>query len=216
MVTRVETRYRSKAPSEVNKGRPGGRTEKNRKAVAVAVLELIKAGNIDFEIQEVAALSGVHRTTIFRRWPNRDALIATALAEHNSKITFDITGDFEADLRGMALKMRDFLANPIEQAITRLAAGTDSVSFREQSAHQWMPIAHSFIQPILAAQASGIVDTEVDAGMVVSAVISTLLVQIIFLNMPPDDALVERLVTQILRGCRPVHASDDMSIAIFP
>ena len=81
MVTRVETRYRGKAPSGVNKGRPGGRTEKNRKAVALAVLELIKAGKIDFEIQEVAALSGVHRTTIFRRWPNRLLRHCTTMTE---------------------------------------------------------------------------------------------------------------------------------------
>ena len=47
--------------------RPGGRTEKNRQAVAAAVLQLIKEGRLDFESQEVAALAGVHRTTLFRR-----------------------------------------------------------------------------------------------------------------------------------------------------
>lgn len=131
------------------------------------------------------------------------------MAEHQSRITIEITGDFEVDLLDMALKIRNFLSDPVEQAMNRTAAGTESVSFREQLAHHWAPIAYSFIQPILAAQANGSVGAEVDAEMVVSTLISTLIVPIIFLDMPPDDASVERLVAQILRGCRAVSSSND-------
>ena len=55
--------------------RPGGRSERTRHAVTTATLELIKSGNLDFDIQEVARLAGVHRTTIHRRWPDRAALV---------------------------------------------------------------------------------------------------------------------------------------------
>jgi AcrR family transcriptional regulator len=206
METRIVTRLRpstsSRSPAAAKKSRPGGRTEKNRQAVAGAVLELIKNGKVDFEIQEVAALSGVHRTTVFRRWPSRDALIAEALTEHNSRITIEITGDWEADFRRMALSVRDFLADPVEQAMNRTIATTESAQFRDQSVQYWMPIVQSCLQPILAARASGDIDLDVDAEIVVNMLVSTLLIHTMFLGAPPDDAMVERVVAQLLKSCR--------------
>lgn len=55
------------APAPNTKSRPGGRTERNRQAVADAVLSCVREGRLDFEIQEIAALSSVHRTTLSRR-----------------------------------------------------------------------------------------------------------------------------------------------------
>lgn len=79
--------------------RPGGRTERVRKAVADAVIELIEQEGIEFEIKAVAQLSGVGRATIFRRWPDRASLIGEALVEHVSHFEVTMTGNWEEDLR---------------------------------------------------------------------------------------------------------------------
>src|SRR4051794_29020752 len=94
--------------------RPGGRTEANRKAVAIAVLKMVAQGNLLFDAGDVADLSGVHRTTIRRRWPDRDALLAEAMAEHTSRFTVALSGDWPVVLRRIAFGLRDFMNDPVE------------------------------------------------------------------------------------------------------
>ncbi|WP_433325775.1 TetR/AcrR family transcriptional regulator [Spirillospora sp. CA-294931] len=62
-------------------GRP--RSERAEKAILDATLELLAAesGVDGVSIEAVAALAGVAKTTIYRRWPNKEALIVGALAE---------------------------------------------------------------------------------------------------------------------------------------
>src|SRR5262245_20536485 len=79
--------------------RPGGRTEKIRRAVAQAVLTLIKKGKLDFRLQEVSRLAGVHRTTIYQRWPSRAALLIEALSEHTSHFDVKLSGNWRRDLK---------------------------------------------------------------------------------------------------------------------
>lgn len=188
-------------PTVAKQTRPGGRTEKNRRAVAAAVLKLIGDGNLDFELQDVAALSGVHRTTLFRRWPDRGALIAEAMAEHVARVSIDLTGDWQVDLRRIAYGMRDFLSDPIELAMNRMLAITDNELFHDQMARHWAPILARFQEPIRNAQQVGQVASQVDAEMVVTTLITPLLSHCVFLRQAPDDAFVDRLIAQIAMGC---------------
>jgi AcrR family transcriptional regulator len=181
--------------------RPGGRTEKNRQAVAAAVLQLISEGHLDFEVQEVAALSGVHRTTLFRRWPDRGALIAEAMAAHVSRVSVAFSGDWREDLRRVAFSMRDFLADPVEQAMNRMLAISDNQVFHDQMVRHWAGIFEDFQKPISDAQARGVLPEAVDPPMVIGMIIAVINSITIFTRTVPDDAYVERLVAQIVRGC---------------
>ena len=182
------------------KSRPGGRTEQNRQAVASAVLKLIGEGRLDFEVQEVAALAGVHRTTLFRRWPDKASLIAEALADHVSGVSVEFTGDWKADLNNIGLALRDFLSNPIELAMNRILATTNNADLHEQMARHWAPILEAFHKPIIEAQARGELSDDVDSEAVVLILISTVLTETVFTTSIPDDARIQRIVTQIIRG----------------
>jgi AcrR family transcriptional regulator len=61
-------------------GRP--RSERAEKAIIEATLDLLveEAGVAGMSIEAVAARAGVGKTTIYRRWPNKEALIVDALA----------------------------------------------------------------------------------------------------------------------------------------
>jgi AcrR family transcriptional regulator len=62
--------------------RVGGRSKRVVEAVlAAAVGELVRAGYESFQIEEVARASGVNRTSIYRRWPSKDALLEAALRD---------------------------------------------------------------------------------------------------------------------------------------
>jgi AcrR family transcriptional regulator len=186
----------------VKRRRPGGRTEQVRRAVATAVLKLIQDGDLEFEVQQVAALSGVHRATIFRRWPDRSALIGEALAEHVSQVSIARTGDWEEDIRRMAYGLRDFFADPVELAMNRtIAAGGDS-QFLQQSTGYYLPVMKDLEHLLCEAKASGAIDGSVDTEMVIMTLTSTLLTLTLFTKSPVDDAIVHRLANQAIAVCR--------------
>jgi AcrR family transcriptional regulator len=57
--------------------RPGGRTARTRGQVLDAVASLLLEGGFDaLTVDAVAARSGVHRTTVYRRWRDTGALLA--------------------------------------------------------------------------------------------------------------------------------------------
>lgn len=102
--------------------RPGGRTARTRAAVRDATqAELAAHGYAGLTVEGVAARSGVHKTTVYRRWGGVDGLIvdALALADEDDWAPPD-TGSFDHDLRELAREVVDTFAVP-EQAATPTA-----------------------------------------------------------------------------------------------
>jgi AcrR family transcriptional regulator len=70
----------SSADPDRKPGRP--RSARADEAIIAAVLELLATGTTAevLSIEAVAARAGVGKTTIYRRWPNKDALLLDAVA----------------------------------------------------------------------------------------------------------------------------------------
>lgn len=180
--------------------RPGGRTEETRQAVARAVLDMVAAGNLLFDIQDVADASGVHRTTITRRWPDRDALLAEAMAEHTSRFSIDLRGDWKTVLRAIAYGVRDFMNDPVEDALNRIVAISASKEFTQLVARHWANIFADLAKPLLAAQERGRIAKQADIPLTLTMVSYTILSFAVYARRPMDDATVDRLVRQTIRG----------------
>jgi AcrR family transcriptional regulator len=93
--------------------RPGGRTAQTRSKVLAAVLgELVATGYGRMSVESVAARAGVHKTTIYRRWENKERLVAEALADA-ADVRTDVTdtGDIDADMRTLARAVMTTLAS---------------------------------------------------------------------------------------------------------
>src|SRR3954447_26979467 len=82
------------------KPRLGGRSARVRQAVLdAAFAELDEHGYASFSIEAVARRSGVHKTTIYRRWPTREALLVYALDSRSDRhLPVPNTGSVRADL----------------------------------------------------------------------------------------------------------------------
>jgi AcrR family transcriptional regulator len=83
-------------------GTLGGRSEHVvRRVLDAAIVELARSGYAGFRMDEVVAMAGVNKTTIYRRWPSRAALV-TALVDRMRKPLRDSplpdTGQLERDL----------------------------------------------------------------------------------------------------------------------
>ena len=97
-----ESMRRSLGSARRTQGILGGRSEQVvRRVLDAAILELARSGHAGFRMDAVAASAEVNKTTIYRRWPSRTALV-TAVVERmrkplrNSRLPD--TGDLERDL----------------------------------------------------------------------------------------------------------------------
>ncbi|MEU5212934.1 TetR/AcrR family transcriptional regulator C-terminal ligand-binding domain-containing protein [Streptomyces sp. NPDC020742] len=98
--------------------RPGGRTARTRAAVRDAVLAgLTEHGYPGLTVEYVAEHSGVHKTTLYRRWKDVEGLVADALdlAGEDGWAPPD-TGSLEGDLRALAQEVVDSFADPLVAA----------------------------------------------------------------------------------------------------
>lgn len=185
--------------------RSGGRTEAVRQAVAQAVLRLLSEGRLSFDFQDVADLSGVHRTTIHRRWPSQDALIAEAMAEHTSRLTVDLKGDWRAVTRRITFALRDFMSDPTELALGRFIPLSDSAELVDIVSRQWGKLFAELAKPLEEAQQRGAIRKDADIQMILLSLGSTMLTLTIYNRRKPSDASAERLAKQAIRGMKPLR-----------
>ena len=87
-------------------GRP--RSEQSRRAILRSTLDLLQqSGFPDLTIESIAADAGVGKTTVYRWWPNKGALVVDAFASSTeTKLHFPDTGSVYRD---MSLQMNQFL-----------------------------------------------------------------------------------------------------------
>ena len=120
--------HASSAHSDAAPGtrRPGGRTERNRQAVATAVLELLRAGDTELNPAVVAEVAGVGRSTVYRRWPTRSDLLREAHTEHTRDLRIPDTGSLTEDVHRLARMLAAFFSDPTEIAMSvAMAAHAD-------------------------------------------------------------------------------------------
>nr|WP_236057636.1 TetR-like C-terminal domain-containing protein [Streptomyces sabulosicollis] len=88
---------------------PGGRTARTRAAVlAAAYEELDRDSFAALSLDRLARRSGVHVSTIRRRWRTVEGVVVDLLAERSSTLPTPDTGDFRRDLMELTQAIADF------------------------------------------------------------------------------------------------------------
>jgi AcrR family transcriptional regulator len=108
----------------------GPRSVQVVESVRAATLgELARAGFAGLTIDGVARAAGVNRTTIYRRWPTKAALLAAMVEPLLERYDHDPdTGSLEADLLELALLIRDNAELPEGRALVEaVQAGPDEL-----------------------------------------------------------------------------------------
>jgi AcrR family transcriptional regulator len=99
--------------------RPGGRNALVRAQILGATAELVaRDGIAGFRYEEVAELAGVHKTSVYRNWPDREELVAEALLQHAEDLaSIADTGDIHRDLVDYLVALASGLDTPFGQAL---------------------------------------------------------------------------------------------------
>jgi len=187
--------------------RPGGRTEKIRKAVLATVLRLLESGNTTFSFQDVAKDAGVHFGTIYARWPNRASLVMAAYEEHIRKLEVPFTDDWEANLYTLGTALRDFLNDPVEITTNKLLLSSEDKLFRDLMVNRFNLLAADLATPLERAKERGLVRKSADAVLVIYMLVSPIISLILYTGKVPDDNGVRSLVDHLIHSCR-AHSAD--------
>jgi AcrR family transcriptional regulator len=185
--------------------RPGGRTARNRAAVVAATLvELARHGYAGLSVENVAERSGVHKTTVYRRWGGVDGLIVDALDAADDDRPVPDTGSLEADLRALAYEVVDTFGDSVRGAVPTAVVHAAFHSERAATAlHAFLADRHGRAAGVVArAIARGELSGSVDAAAVVRSVTAPLYFRLFITGETVDREVAGQVVAATLAAVR--------------
>lgn len=99
--------------------RPGGRNARVRAQILAATAELVaRDGIAGFRYENVAELAGVHRTSVYRHWPDREQLVVDAVLSYADEMaSVADTGDIHRDLVDFLVALAEGMQTPFGRAL---------------------------------------------------------------------------------------------------
>lgn len=193
-------------PTPEGRNRPAVRGPKVHAAVLAATLtELAETGYTALTVDNVARRSGVHKTTIYRRWKDRERLVAEAVTDlAATKVPFPDTKDIGADLRRFARGLVIWLGSPMGKAVTaalqsdaaRLPEIADAKRrFFEDRLRRAAPVISSAIE-------RGEIPVGTDPGELIRAVIGPIYLRLLVTAEPVDRSTADNAANVALAAAR--------------
>ncbi|MDA3649616.1 TetR/AcrR family transcriptional regulator [Saccharopolyspora indica] len=172
-----------------------GRGPKVRAAVHAATLaELVDKGYAALTVDNVAQRAGVHKTTVYRRWEDRESLVVDALTEHvAADIPVPDTGAIDTDLRELAAALVRWLTSPAGQAV--LAAMFSDAARLPEIAEARTRVLDDRLrraEPVISrAVERGDLPAETDPHELLKALAAPIYFRLLVHAEPVDDATAE-------------------------
>ena len=183
--------------------RPGGRNAAIGARVAEAVLTFLELGDIDFGVAEIAERADVHRSTVYRRWPTRAALVREGLALHNSRLRVPDTGDYRRDLRELAEELAVFFSNPVELSLNALVFQSNDPEISSLVTEFWLPVMADFEGLVTRAVERGEISANTRRSIVSDLLVSAVLVPTQYARRAPSRELLRDLADSVYRASNP-------------
>lgn len=185
--------------------RLGGRSERVvRDVLQATAAELARVGYAVLRVEDVAALAGVNKTTIYRRWPTKADLVSAALRSmHEIVEELPDTGSLRSDLLVMLKLLVARVSRPERQSLARvITAEMDLPEFvqiartiRKEYQAPWRDL-------IARAVTRGELPEGSDAGVMIEMIISTVCTRILRLREPTDDDYMTAVVDLVVLGAK--------------
>jgi AcrR family transcriptional regulator len=184
-----------------------GRGEKVRTAVLdAAVAELTESGYAALTMDRIAQRAGVHKTTVYRRWPDLDALVVDALTEHiAADIPIPDTGSVATDLGLLARGLASWITSPFGRAVLAVmlsdapARVPAFAEIRRRVFHDRVVRATPVIE---RAVGRGELPAGTDAGEVIGNLAAPIYFRVLIAGLPVDESAAERAAANALAVAR--------------
>lgn len=175
------------------------------RVLEVALEALAERGFQGLSVPEVAERAGLNKTSVYRRWPTKEALVAAALESAlGHAAPLPDTGSLYEDLVVFAHTAVAFVTAPLGRAVMRtLLADADNPEVRA-IADEMLAAQRSGPRVILRrAQERGELDANADVTMALTVVAGAILHRSFIEQKSVSKDFIQRLVSLIVRGLGP-------------
>jgi AcrR family transcriptional regulator len=152
-------------------------------------------------VEDVAARSGVHKTTIYRRWPTKEDLVAatlTTMMKASEKFAAVDTGAVRRDLRASLVSLLEL--NPTEQGILRIMQVERAIPAVNAMANQFRDALRAMrLTMVRRGVTRGELPAGVDPELIVDLVSAPAQMALLF-NEPMDARYLDRVLDVVLAG----------------
>ena len=193
---------RSQRSASGVRGRP--RSQTARRAVLAAARALIEKSGYDAAtIEAIAARAGVAKTTIYRSWPNRAALVVELLTEM-ARSTVPLPSGPDP-LKAVRTEMRG-IAGASDHLMGRLLTSLLGEAQRDPEIRAalldglFYPRTEATSKMIRAAQAAGRLRKDVPAPVIVDLLVGPLFYRMFVRHEPLNDAFVTQVFQCVTTG----------------
>ncbi|MGI5171527.1 TetR/AcrR family transcriptional regulator [Spirillospora sp. CA-253888] len=175
-------------------------------AVARAVLdaaleELAERGLDDATVAGVAERAGVHKTSIYRRFPTRENLFTEALiVASEARVPVPDTGTLRGDLVAALRLVCDAADAPLGLALLRTGTLAGDPAYDAERRRFWSERMESFAQIFRRAIDREEVDASVDVPLALEMLVAPVHSRLLVTGFPLEADLPERVADLLLRG----------------
>ncbi len=185
--------------------RPGGRAARVRASVLAAAAELLdEAGYDALSTDEVARRAGVHRTTVYRRWPTKPELVAEAVGLHaEEQIPIPDTGRLHDDLAALAGAVAANLVAGRPATSRSLVAAAATSETLAASLNRFMERRMALSEPIVErAVERGEVPAGTDPRAIIEPVVGAIWFRFLLTGGSLDETFIDAVVEVVAGGAR--------------
>ena len=186
--------------------RPGGRSARVRREVLAATLQiLLEEGLAATTIPAIAERSGVHHTSIYRRWNDRTALIReAALSAVDAEAPVPDTGNLRSDLIAGLDEVRKLLISPLGTVLLDAARSRDD-DLNELRRTYWDARLDHCSVIVEHAVARGELPAGTDHRLVFELLIGPIHARMLLSPDTLDDVSTTTIVDAVLNGVANAH-----------
>jgi AcrR family transcriptional regulator len=194
----------SQTPRRTEGKRVQGRSARVLESVLEAALEeLGRVGYAALRIDDVAARSGVNKTTIYRRWASKPELIAAVLEQVKEPPSSFDTGSLEGDVRASLYELRERLYDPRHRAIVHVLqserAHPEVAELVRQVRERNNVVRYQMFDRAIAR---GEIAAGVDTRSLVDLMTAPLVARIVHQGSDADDHFIELLTRVVCAGAK--------------
>ena len=168
--------------------------------LAAAFDELAENGAVAATVAGVARRSGVHETTIYRRWVTKEKLFVEAMLSRSAEeIPTPDTGSIRDDLLAVVRAVIAYVTSPVGLAALHVASLADD---DQQDARQafWAGRIDALRPVVERGIARGELRPDTDAGLLLETLIAPLHGRLLLTGETVDEQLGKRIVDLVLQG----------------
>jgi len=197
---------RAAAPSkESGADKVDGRVRRSRDRVLTTTFELLgESGVGGFTVDEVARRSGVAKTTIYRHWPSREALVIDACSRISDEQEVPDTGSLEGDITAILTNIGHLLGTARWSSVLPSIADVAERDPEFADLHRRIQQGHAapLREVIDRAAGMGEIAATADRSTMIAGLMGPLFYRRWFSREPIDEQFVKRIVRNVISSQR--------------